>query len=336
MLKPFLIHLFPKKIDKNSIKTKYTFHAGIVSVILLLVLFVSGVLLMLYYVPSNEHAYNSILFIENRVFIGKFLRSFHRMASHLLLFTMTIHFLRIIFAGIYKFRSSNYKIGFLMFLMLIFCAYTGYLLPMDQLSYWATVTGMELFKILPSGKFIVAILTPDGVGGNITLIRFYTLHIIVLPFLIFLLLNCHMYNLRKEHLFHRIGTIKTNYFYKYAVKVFFITLFIVAVLSAIIGSPLGFPADPFTPPNPAKSAWFLIWIQELVSWNKYFFYFIPVSILFYFFLPEISKRRAGYEYFSRDDMVINIITIFFVIFIICLTIIGLYFRGINWQLKLPF
>ncbi len=334
MISKFIEHFFAKKINKNSIRFTYTFHLGAVIISLFCMLIISGILLMLYYVPESSKAYDSILFIEEKVFVGKYIRSFHRMCNHLLLIFSALHLLRIIFSGIYKHRASNYHIGLFAFILFIFWGYTGYLLPFDQLSYWATVTGMELIKILPfAGDFIVKILSPDGVGHNLTLTRFYTIHVVILPLILTFLVSVHMYSLRKEGLFLSANKILRDKIYKYSYFIILSAFISVLFLSILIGSPLETPADFFAPPNPVKSAWFLLWIQEIVSWNAAFFNFIPLLFIFYWFLPKISKRQSEYKYFAPDDKIIWGSTLILVLFIITLTTIGYYFRGENWQLK---
>ena len=334
MITKFIEHFFAKKINQNSIKFSYTFNLGAVTLSLFIMLILSGILLMLYYVPEVSKAYNSILFIEENVFAGKYIRSFHRMCNHLLLLFSALHLLRIIFSGIYKHRESNYHVGLLTFILLIFWGYTGYLLPFDQLSYWATVTGMELIKILPfAGDFIVKILSPDGVGHNLTLTRFYTIHVVILPLISIFLISVHMYALRKNGIFLSGKKVLNEVLYKYLYAVVFGTFAAVLILSIVLGSPLEIPANPFRPPNPVKSAWFLLWIQETVSWNASFFNLIPLLFIFYWFLPKISKRKSEYKYFARDDKKIWLSTFILVLFIITLTIVGYYFRGENWQLK---
>jgi quinol-cytochrome oxidoreductase complex cytochrome b subunit len=158
----------------------------------------TGVLLMFYYIPEPTQAYNSILYIEEHVFGGKFIRSFHRMSGNIILIVVFLHTLRVVFTGAFVFRSYNWVIGMFLMVLLICSGYTGYLLPMDQLAYWATQTGIELFAILPGGDHFRTLLLPDGIDGRLTLIRFYALHVAVLPILITLLITIHFYRVRRD------------------------------------------------------------------------------------------------------------------------------------------
>jgi len=332
MIKKFIDHFFANKTNKNATNFYYTFHLGILLITIILLLFLSGILLVFYYIPVPDMAYKSVLFIEENVFLGKYIRSFHRMLNHFLLIISAMHLLRIIFSGVYKHRKLNYKYGYIMFLLIIFYAYTGYLLPFDQLSFWATTTGIELIKQLPLGDKIVEILVPFAVEDKYTLLRFYVLHVVILPILLTFLVSMHMYILRKDKLLLQDEKrVSLNEFKKAVIKPALVITLVILVLSVIIKSPLGVPADFTTPPNPAKSAWFLLWIQEIVSIRGYLFNILALIFILYLFLPEISRRNEGFRWFSKNDRSVWIFTLLFGGLIIVLTIIAYYFRGPDWS-----
>ena len=116
--------------------------------------------------------------------------------------------LRVIYTGAFLSRKYNWVIGLFLLFFSIFTGYTGYLLPMDQLAFWATQTGAELIKILPFGDYIYNMLIPDGIGGRLTLIRFYILHIIIMPISIIILSFIH---------FFRVCQPKIKYFCGYII-----------------------------------------------------------------------------------------------------------------------
>lgn len=199
MFKEFLKHLFPRLVLKSSLKVTYTFCLGGLAFTAFMVLAASGLLLLFYYQPSPEKAFGSILFLESSVWGGRILRSLHRLASHSFLVLIFLHTLRVVLTGGYrKPRELNWLIGFSLLLLAIFSAYTGYLLPMDQLSLWATQTGMELVAGTFLGGAALGILVPDGVGQPLSLLRFYILHIIVTPLLLLILSFLHFYRIRKD------------------------------------------------------------------------------------------------------------------------------------------
>ncbi len=198
MFKEFIKHLFPRVTIKKNLKFTYTLCLGGLSFTAFLILIISGILLALYYTPEPDNAYNSIIFIEENVSGGKYIRNLHRFASNTFLVLIFLHILRVIYTGAFLSRKYNWVIGLFLLFFSIFTGYTGYLLPMDQLAFWATQTGAELIKILPFGDYIYNILIPDGVGGRLTLIRFYALHIIILPVSIIILSFIHFFRVRRD------------------------------------------------------------------------------------------------------------------------------------------
>ena len=198
MFKEFIKHLFPRVTIKKNLNFTYTLCLGGLSFTAFLILIISGILLALYYTPEPDNAYNSIIFIEENVSGGKYIRNLHRFASNTFLVLIFLHILRVIYTGAFLSRKYNWVIGLFLLFFSIFTGYTGYLLPMDQLAFWATQTGAELIKILPFGDYIYNILIPDGVGGRLTLIRFYALHIIILPISIIILSFIHFFRVRRD------------------------------------------------------------------------------------------------------------------------------------------
>ncbi len=199
MFKDFLKHLFPRVVLQQNLRLSYTFCLGGLAFTALLVLAVSGLLLLFYYRPGAHEAYQSILFLEASVYGGRYLRNLHRLASHAFLILIMLHTLRVILTGAFAPpRQRNWIIGVCLLGLAVFEAYTGYLLPMDQLALWATQTGMTLLEAVPGGSFFTAMLVPDQVGGPLSLIRFYVLHVVVLPLLAFGLCLLHFYQIRKQ------------------------------------------------------------------------------------------------------------------------------------------
>lgn len=334
MFDHFIKHMFPKKVSSSGVRFRQTFYLGTITGVLLMMLFLSGALLLFYYTPDTDKAFASVLFIEEQVFAGKLIRSFHRFCSHALIVAASLHLLRIVLSGAYKLRTYSYRLGVFIFALIVFEAYAGYLLPMDQLSFWAAKTGLELIRILPFGDFISSILAPGGAGSRLTLTRYFALHAVLIPFILILLTSIHMFAIRREGLSCAGEKIPQSELFKRLKILIPSVVAVVLVASYIAGAPLSEPADPSNPPNPVKSAWFLLFIQEIVSWKAWLF---NVAVLLYmalFFLPEISKRKSGYGYFAKDDKAVWMLFIFMVIAVITLTVIAMYFRGANWSFGL--
>jgi len=199
LFKEFLKHLFPRVVLEQNLRISYTLCLGGLAFSSLLLLALSGLLLLFYYRPGATEAYNSIIFLESAVYGGRYLRSLHRLASHLFLVLIMLHTLRVVLTGAFAPpRQRNWIIGICLLGLAVFEAYTGYLLPMDQLALWATPTGMTLLETIPLGSFLHDMLVPDTVGGPLSLIRFYVLHVVVLPMITITLCLLHFYLVRKQ------------------------------------------------------------------------------------------------------------------------------------------
>lgn len=198
-LKEFIRHLFPRVVLRRNLKLSYTFCLGGLAFTAFLVLILSGTLLLFHYQPSTEHAFASILYLENTVPGGWYVRNLHRLSGNTFLILLFLHTLRVLLTGAYrKPREWNWVIGFVILCLALFEGYTGYLLPMDQLALWATQTGMNLLATLPFGELLRTFLVPDDVGQPMSLVRFYVLHIAVIPLSMLILCMLHFYRVRKD------------------------------------------------------------------------------------------------------------------------------------------
>jgi quinol-cytochrome oxidoreductase complex cytochrome b subunit len=199
MVKELLKHLFPRLVREGDLRIRYTFCLGGLAFTAFLALTVSGLLLLFYYSPSPERAHPSIQFLESEVWGGAYLRSVHRIASHALLVLVALHVLRVVLTGAFLHpQRMNWVVGCLLLFLAVFGAYTGYLLPMDQLAYWATQTGMELLRTLPGGDALRSLLVPDDVGAPLSLLRFYALHVVVVPLVMLVLTMLHFFVIRRQ------------------------------------------------------------------------------------------------------------------------------------------
>jgi quinol-cytochrome oxidoreductase complex cytochrome b subunit len=199
MMTDFLKHLFPRVVLERNLRISYTFCLGGLAFTAFLIMAASGMLLLVYYQPTPERAFNSILFLESSVWGGAYLRSLHRVTSHSLVVLILLHTLRVILTGAYRHpRHLNWIVGCLLLFLTLFEAYTGYLLPFDQPAFWAAQTGMELLAAVPSGAFLRSLLVPDAVGQSLSLLRFYALHIVIIPLGVLTLSFLHFYRVRKN------------------------------------------------------------------------------------------------------------------------------------------
>jgi len=202
----FALHWFPSKVYKPSLAWSYSFWLGTISAALLLLLVVSGLPLLFLYVPSVERAYASVKDIEWVVTFGSWIRSVHRLSAHLMVAAVFLHLVRVFLTGAYKNgagrgqrREWNWVIGVLMLLLTLFLSFTGYLLPWDQLAFWAVTVGTNIAASIPwVGPEIRELLIGGRGIEQATLIRFYALHVILLPGALGALLAYHMWRVRKD------------------------------------------------------------------------------------------------------------------------------------------
>ncbi|KAA3644266.1 MAG: DUF4405 domain-containing protein [Chloroflexi bacterium] len=193
-------HLHPVKVSRKSLKWTYSFGLGIISTILFGVLIWTGLLLMFYYVPSVERAYDTMKDIQLSVPLGQFTRNMHRWSAHGMVLVVILHMIRVFYTGAYKPpREFNWVIGVFLLVLTLGSSFTGYLLPWDQLSYWAITVGTNIAGYAPVAGDITRELLLGGpeVSQN-TLIRFYTLHVALLPTLMVLLVTVHFWRVRKD------------------------------------------------------------------------------------------------------------------------------------------
>ncbi len=168
---------------------------GSATLFLLALQVLTGVALSLYYVPTPDHAYESLQYIMKAVPFGPFVRGLHRWGASLIVVLAVLHLLRVFSFGAYKYpRELNWVIGILMLLLLFGLGFTGYLLPWDNRAYWATVVGTHIVHSWPLiGDFARRVLEVGADVGIRTLTRFYNLHIFVLPAALFWLILAHLY-----------------------------------------------------------------------------------------------------------------------------------------------
>ena len=206
IVKNLLLHWFPNKISKKSLSWSYSMWLGTISFMLFMILVFTGVILMFLYVPSVERAYGSVKDIEYVVSFGWLLRGMHRIAAHLMVAVVFFHMVRVFLTGAYKNGSAvganrplNWIIGIILLITTLLLSFTGYLLPWDQLAYWAITVGTNIARSAPfAGEAVRFFLLGGNTIDQNTLIRFYVLHVFFLPMIVVFLFSYHMWRVRKD------------------------------------------------------------------------------------------------------------------------------------------
>ncbi len=206
IVRNLLLHWFPARISLPSLSFRYSLWLGTVAATLFFVLTVTGVALMFLYVPSVERAYLSVKDIEFATSYGWFIRGAHRIAAHLMVAVVVLHMARAFLTGAFKNgfgavqnRPLNWMIGVVMLLVTLFLSFTGYLLPWDQLAYWAVTVGTNIARAAPVlGEGVRYVLLGGHQIEQNALLRFYVLHCFFLPVLLLGLFAWHMWRIRKD------------------------------------------------------------------------------------------------------------------------------------------
>ncbi len=183
--------VFLRKIPKVN----WLYTLGSASLFLAINQMVTGILLTIYYVPTPDHAYNSVQYITTQVPMGWLIRGLHHWGASAMVILVVLHMLRVIFYGAYKFpREITWFTGVFLLIVVIGFGFTGYLLPWDQKAYWATTVGTRIAGTPPLiGDFMLRVVRGGEELTAITLARFFGVHVWVLPAILLLLIAIHMY-----------------------------------------------------------------------------------------------------------------------------------------------
>lgn len=268
----FLLHIHPPKVNSKSLAFNRTFGLGGISLTLLTILFISGIIIRFHYVPTPDEAYNSVAKIQSQSPAGHLLRNVHYFSAILLIISTFLHLLRVFYSqSLYGVRAKNWTYGLLLFLLVLSANFTGYLLPWDQLSYWAVnvVTGMAEYVPF-AGKALASVLRGGESVGAETLLNFYNFHTGLIPLILIVLLAMHFWLIRKAkgvlsppH--EPITMVDSSPALVRKEMVAALSVIAVVLLFAVFfNAPLQDKANPALSPNPAKAPWYFLGAQEIL------------------------------------------------------------------------
>src|SRR5215471_8744519 len=194
------LHLLPVKVRERSLRARATYYLGSFAFFLFVILAVTGILLMLYYHPSIPFAYQDMKDLRFVVSNGVFLRNLHRLAAQAMVVAVFWHMFHVFFRGGYKPpHEFNWVIGVGLLLLTLFLSYTGYLLPWDQLAFWAITVGTNIISSAPFfGPQMRYVLLGGNLVGENALLRFYVLHCVILPLIAAIFIGVHFWRIRKD------------------------------------------------------------------------------------------------------------------------------------------
>src|SRR5512135_3731361 len=194
------LHLFSVKARKRTLEFRATWYLGALTFGTFLILVITGILLMLYYHPSVPQAYADMKDLQFVVSSGVFLRNLHRWSAHAMVFLVFAHMFKVFYRGAYRPpREFNWVIGVVLLLVSLLLSYTGYLLPWDQLAFWAVTVGSNIASAVPvmGSKIRFLMLGGHFVNAN-ALLRFYVLHCMILPLTAIFFVAIHFWRIRKD------------------------------------------------------------------------------------------------------------------------------------------
>jgi len=274
----FALHFRPVSVPESALDFKLGFGLGIMATVLIFLLFAGGLMLKFLYEPSLAGAYQSITYLNEQVPFGRLLRNLHRWSANGLLMIVFLHFLRVFYTGAFTSpRQLNWVIGLVLFAVVVLSNYTGYLLPWDQLAYWAITISTSMLDYVPLvGPGLREWVLGGTEPGPQTLANFYAIHTALLPALLIFFVPFHFWRIRKAnglvtrrapgaepaapgemvdampHLFMREAAVALT------------ALAVVLLIAMFYNAPLGELANPGLSPNPTKAPWYFMGIQEML------------------------------------------------------------------------
>jgi len=304
-----ILHIRPAHVPAKALRYTHTFGLGGMALVLFLVLISTGVLMIFVYEPSPERAYQSILFMQQEILFGRLIRGMHYWSANLLIGVAVLHMLRVFLTGAFHApRQSNWIIGLSLLFLILLSGFTGYLLPWDQISYWAITICTEMLGYMPGiGQTLQRVILGGTEIGSATVINFYALHTIVVPFLLAMLMTWHFWRVRLAGGVvvprdpgddPEAGTDSVPFIPNLLLREIAVALILIAfvlVVAIVFGAPLGELANPGVSPNPAKAPWYFLGFQELLL------HFHPLFAVFIIpLIAAIAILRVAYLRYDAD------------------------------------
>jgi quinol-cytochrome oxidoreductase complex cytochrome b subunit len=333
----FFHHLHPPTIPAVQARWRHTLSAGGTAIFLMLILGVTGILEMFYYIPNPEEAALSIQTITYHVPFGGFIRNLHYWSAQLLLIVSAIHLLRVVFTAAYSHpRQFNYLLGLGLFVLVILLDFTGYILRWDQGICYPLVTGTNLLKTIPFiGNFLFRIVVGGGEACNTALLRFYTWHIFGLTIVAVIVMAWHGFRVRRDggialpppQLRKNNERISRAELVRREVLVMFIVGIILILLASFLPAPIA-PALTGKPvvTGDASAPWFFLWVQQMLKWGDPFIFgvLIPFGVLVLlalipYILPKPADGDIG-RWFPKSNRFAQIVVGLIALIVIVLTI----------------
>jgi len=273
-----ILHFRPRTVPEKALRFTFTWGLGGTAVVLVLLLATSGILMKFVYQPVPDRAYASVMALQQEVRFGQFVRNVHHISANALVIVVFLHMLRVFFSGAFLGRrKTSWIIGLVLFTLVLAANFTGYLLPWDQLAYWAITISTGMLDYIPAaGRWLKAAAFGGPQIGAATLQIFFALHTAVIPLGLIIFLPYHFWRIRKtggiiiprrcnEPPDHSpvLVPVMPELLLREAVTAL-VAVAAVLLLAVFINAPLGPEANPGMSPNPTKAPWYFAGLQELL------------------------------------------------------------------------
>jgi quinol-cytochrome oxidoreductase complex cytochrome b subunit len=290
-----ILHFRPRSVQERTLRFTLTWGLGGMAVVLVCMLFATGLMLKFVYQPVPDRAYESIIHLQNNVLFGQLIRNVHHWSGNILLIIVFLHLSRVFFSGAFHPpRQFNWIIGLVMFLAVLTSNITGYLLPWDQLAFWAITICTGMLEYVPGiGEWLQGLVRGGSDIGPATLSIFFAIHTAIIPACLLVLMPWHFWRVRKAGGLviprrpdedetsedEKVPTIPNLILREIVVALVLIA--VIMAISVIFNAPLEAKANPGLSPNPTKAPWYFAGIQELLLHFHPLFalFIIPVFML---------------------------------------------------------
>jgi quinol-cytochrome oxidoreductase complex cytochrome b subunit len=336
----FFHHLHPPTIPVLQARFRYTLGAGGFSIFLCLVLVLTGILEMFYYIPTPDHAAVSVEVITSLVPFGGLIRNLHFWAAQALMIVMSIHLLRVFLTGAYaRHRRLNTLIGLGMLILILLLDFTGYVLRWDEGIRWALVVGTNLLKTIPwVGSFLYQLVIGGPEPSLSTLERFYTWHIFVLTMGLVFLAGWHIFRVRRDggvavpppQLQKDNNRISRFDLVRREVLTMLIGGLLLLLIAILVPAPIERPITQASVDlHNARAPWFFLWVQQLLKLGDPFVWGVLTPVLLLvalaavpYLLPQTHESELG-QWFPHGNRIAQILLILIALIIIILTILAI-------------
>ena len=340
MNRNFFFHFRPRKVSAQALRFNLTYGLGGAAALMIVLQLLTGMLLNFNFEPVPVLSYLSVQHIQNEIFLGQLIRNLHHWTGHFLVGITCLHLLRVFFSGAYFTpRRRSWYSGLALLLLVLLANFTGYLLPWDQLAFWAVTIASSMLSYIPVvGELLQRLILGGSEVSEATLYIFHSFHTTLLPFAFLLCMSYHFWRVRKsggvkvsgqaeQEMLPVIPELLVRELSFAAVVICFLLLF-----AMFFDAPLTGMANPALTPETVKAPWYFLWLQELLLHMSpvLALCILPLAFtLFLLLLPFLGQNG------EKPSRVVQLILSCFFVIILILTITGIWFRGAGMRLILP-